>query len=118
MSLKSDIYDALKALVSLRVYPNRFPQQNSPTWPAIRYSMVSGTTWEDLCGDGGAEAEDPRVQIDWVADSDAARDALTPLIRSAMTALGWRITGTPQELFDEETKTFRATADWILYQST
>jgi len=118
MSLKSDIYDALKGLVSLRCYPDRFPQQNSPTWPAIRYSVVGGTSWEDLCGDGGAEAEDVRVQIDWVAETDPAREALTPQIRAAMTTLGWRIQGTPLEMFDAETKTFRATADWVFYQST
>jgi hypothetical protein len=118
MTLKTDIFDALKGLVGNRCHPDRFVQGETPRWPAIRYSVVGGTSWEDLCGDGGEEADDVRIQLDWVAESEAAREALTPQIRAAMTALGLYIQGRPQEMYDAETKTFRATADWIAFQST
>jgi hypothetical protein len=120
MSLKSDIFDALKALVENRAYPDRFPQLAQPVWPSIRVTLVGGAIWEDLEGDGDGSTDDPRIQIDWVCNTDAERETLSPLIRAAMKTIDppCRMQGTPIETWDAETKTYRATADWIAYGSS
>lgn len=115
MSLKTDIFDALKALVNNRVTPDTFPQEATPTVPAIRYTMVGGTTWADLEGDGDASTDDIRIQLDWIARTADERDALTPLIRAAMKTLSppCLMQGPPMNTFDAPTKVYRATADWM-----
>lgn len=121
MTVKSQIFDALKSLVENRVYPDRFPQPPAqPTWPSIRFTLIGGAVAADLCGDGTEESDDQRVQIDWVANNDAERAALTPLIRAAMKTIDppCVMQGTPTETWDAETKTYRASADWIAFGSS
>jgi len=120
MTLKTDIFDALKALVDNRVTPDTFPQEATPTVPAIRYTLVGGTTWQDLEGDGDDTTDDIRIQLDWIAKTAEARDALTPLIRTAMKTLDppCVMQGPPLTTFDAPTKTYRATADWTSYGSS
>jgi hypothetical protein len=121
VSLKSDIFDALKALVNNQVLPDKFDQEaNAPIVPAIRYTLAGGATWEDLEGDGDDSTDDFRIQIDWIARTAEARDALTPLIRTAMKTLSppCRMQGRPITTFDAETKVYRASADWISYGSS
>lgn len=121
MSLQSTIYDALKALVSNRVTPDKFEQEEGvPTTPAIRYTLAGGTTWQDLCGDGSAATDDIRIQLDWIATTADARDALTPLIRTAMETLTPKcvMDGPPITTFDAETKLYRAFAFWISHGSS
>ena len=121
MSLKTNIFDALRALVNDQVLPDKFDQEaNAPIVPAIRYTLVGGTTWQDLEGDGDASTDDIRIQIDWIARTAEDRDALTPLIRTAMKTLSppCLIDGPPITTFDAETKTYRATADWISHGSS
>lgn len=115
--MKAAVFNALRGLVSNRCYPDRFPQASSPLWPAIRVTMAGGTTWQDLDGDGGADNDDLRVQVDWVAETADARTSLGTSIRTALEAINLVMDGPPQELYDAETKTFRGTADWIDYQS-
>lgn len=116
--MKAAVFNALKGLVSNRCWPDNF-QQNAgqPQWPAIRVTVAGGTTWEDLCGDGGAGADDIRLQIDWVAEDPDTRTALGTSIRTALDAINLRLDGAVIETFDAETKTFRGTGDWIDYQS-
>lgn len=120
MSLQTAIFAALKSLVSNRVTPDTFPQEKTPTLPAIRYSLAGGVTWADLEGDGDASTDDIRVQIDWIAGTADARDALTPQIRAALKSLDppFIMDGPPITTFDAETKVFRAFADWISYGSS
>jgi hypothetical protein len=121
MTLKASIFEALKDLVENRVYPERFPQPPAtPTWPSIRFNFAGGAPAIDLDGDGDESTDDQRVQIDWVAKTDAERATLTPLIRAAMKTIDppCVMQGTPTETWDAETKTYRATADWIAFGSS
>jgi hypothetical protein len=121
VSLKTDIFDAIGSLVSGQCLPDKFDQESgAPIVPAIRYTLVGGTTWADLEGDGDASTDDIRIQIDWIAITAEARDALTPLIRAAMKTLSppCLMDGPPVTRFDAETKTYRATADWISHGSS
>ncbi len=121
MSLNSDIFTALRALVADRVTRDKFDQEaGTPTVPAIRYTLVGGTTWQDLCGDGDASTDDIRIQLDWIARTADERDALTPLIRAAMKTLSppCVMQGPALNTFDAQTKVYRATADWISYGSS
>lgn len=115
MSLKDDLFTALKALVSNRVYPDTFPQVSGvPYAPAIRYTLAGGTTWQDLCGDGEAETDDVRLQLDWIGRTADERETLTPLIRAAMKTLDppCVMDGPVVTSFDSETKVYRAMAFW------
>ena len=73
MTIEADIFTALGPLVSNRVYPVSFPLTGSlPVWPAIRYTFISITPTVTICGDGGDETADTRVQIDAVATTFSA----------------------------------------------
>ncbi|MBI3150083.1 MAG: DUF3168 domain-containing protein [Betaproteobacteria bacterium] len=120
MSLKTDIFDALRTLVADRVTPDKFEQEASLTVPAIRYTRAGGATWADLEGDGDESTDDIRLQIDWVARTADERDALTPLIRAAMKTLDppCLMDGPVITTFDAETKLYRAFAFWVSYGSS
>lgn len=120
MSLKDDIFTALRTLVNDRVTPDKFEQETSLTTPAIRYTLAGGTTWADLEGDGDASTDDIRIQIDWIAKTADARDTLTPLIRTAMKTLSppCLMDGPVITTFDAETKLYRAFAFWVSYGSS
>lgn len=125
MSLKSDLFDALGPLVSNgsvhRCYPDVFPQPPAvPVWPAIRYSVISGEVFPDICGSGADQTDDVLVQIDAVAPTGTARDALRLSIRNAMSTFQPPATlqGVPREEYDAETKTYRASMDYVIYGSS
>jgi hypothetical protein len=119
VSLESDIFDALKGLVSNRCYPEIFPQGKLPVWPAIRYSFVSVVPAAAICGDGGDETADTAVQIDCVAETFAECRELRADVMAAMVlfdppAMMENSFGS----YDAETKTFRTTLDYTVYRST
>jgi hypothetical protein len=120
VSLKTDIFDALKALAANRVWPDKFEQEANLTAPAIRYTLAGGTTWADLEGDGDESTDDIRLQLDWIARTADERDALTPLIRAAMKTLDppCLMDGPVVTTFDAETKLYRAFAFWTSYGSS
>lgn len=121
---ESQIFDALKSLVSNRCYANTFPQPpTSPLWPAIRFVRISAAPVIDICGDGDAESDDTadvRVQLDLCAQSYGAMMTLRAQVKTAMATLndpkpvwdGEFIT------FDAETKTHRCSLDYLFYPST
>lgn len=112
MSVETELFTALRALVSDRVYPSEFPQPSGnapPVWPAIRYSIVGSAPVEDLCGDGDDTTTDFRVQVDVVDSTYAGMRALRLQTMAALRSLP-----TPARLqmgfdeFDAETRTHRA----------
>jgi hypothetical protein len=121
MSIEEDLFAGLKALVaSDRAYPITFPQAPAdPDWPAIRYTFISVDPAAAICGDSGDLSATTRVQIDAVAKTFAAARALRLSIMAFMK------TFTPPALFDgsreeydSETKTFRASLDFLIYASS
>lgn len=127
MTTKTDIAVALaaklKPLVAGRVYRNVFPQSPAlPVWPSIRYTFVSTTANQDICGDGGQETADYRVQIDVVMLESAGPTAFAALCDSVKAAMQdfrpvW-VWDSDFEQYDAETKTNRLSADYMVYLST
>lgn len=119
MSIESDLYQALRGLVSDRVYPLAFPQLTTPVWPAIRYSFISVDPGTDICGDGGNATSDTRVQIDIVAKTFEAMRSIRLQVLTAMESFDppaiWQ--GEFDD-FDAETKTYRASLDFVIYPSS
>lgn len=104
-----------------RVYPLTFIQPNGalPVWPAIRYSFISVIPATTVCGDGGDETADTRVQIDAVDKTFMAMRALRMEIMLAMlTFYPPAIFENDFEEYDADTKTYRVSLDYIIYKSS
>lgn len=115
MSLKADLYTLLAPLVGNRCYPLTFVQPNGslPVWPAIRYTVVGGDPTQDICGSGDADGDTTRVQIDLVAATNAELSTLLASVRTALrdaTVFAATLAGSPEEVWDIDTKTHRAIA--------
>lgn len=124
---KKDIATALVAAlgptVSNRVYRNVFPQAPSvPVWPSIRYTFISVAAIQDLCGDGGEETADYRVQIDLVdleSKGPTAFATLSATVKAALAPLQpIYVWDSESEDFDVETKTTRLSMDYLVFPST
>lgn len=121
MSLESDLFDALKTLVSNRVYPLTFWQPSGalPTWPAIRYTLSGAEPGATVCGDSGEATADVRVQLDLVATTYTALRTLRTAVLAAMVPFATpALWDGEDEEYDEETKTFRARLDYVIYPSS
>jgi hypothetical protein len=120
VSIESDLFAALSSLVGGRVYPITFPQTSgTPGWPAIRYTFISITPDLVVCGDTGDIAADTRVQLDLVASTYVAARVLRLQVMAVMqTFLPPAIFETNFETWDAETKTFRASLDYVIQKSS
>lgn len=117
MGIEASLASALGPLASGRAYPDTFPQDYA--WPAIRYSVISALPDATACGNGGDNETDYRVQIDAVARTDTARDALRIAVVEAMRTfvppaicLSWG------KEYDSETKAYRARLDYLIHPSS
>lgn len=123
MSLESDVISAIQARVSGRAYANTFPQPpDRPTWPAARVTVASVTPDVSICGDGGEETADSRIQIDLVVAESAGYEALKTLQANVMSDLvnfdPPAVWDAAQFVFDAETKTHRCILDYLTYPSS
>lgn len=121
MSIESDIYDALKGFVNNRVHRSTFPQPPAtPTWPAIRFTRVSGTNPADICGTGDQNTDDVLYQLDIVALTFAEVDALTAQVVTAMMTFPHpnTRTGRRDDPYDPDTKTERTSLDYLIQLSS
>lgn len=116
------IFTALRSLVSDRCYAAVFPQPQGvlPTWPAIRYTVISRVNEGDICGTDDTRTDDTRVQIDIVTFTHGATLALQDQVISAMMALDPPATRQSGfgPVFDEETKTYRTSLDYLFCASS
>lgn len=114
------VMSALRPLVGNRVTTFVFPQGGK--WPAIRVSVISATPAPDLCGDGGDEGADFRLQLDVVTESGAGETAhgtLRAQVMAAMANIGPHVIWDGQfSGFDEPTRTFRTSLDYMIFLST
>ena len=117
------VYNALRSLVGNRCYPATFEQPSDgslPTWPAIRYTVISNDNVPDICGTGDVDTDDTRVQIDIVAKTHGAVVALRDQVITAMQGLdppAVRV-GNGLQQFSEGTKTYRITLDYLFSASS
>lgn len=123
MSIESDVVAAIQARVDGRAYVGEFSQPNvRPTWPAARVTVASIAPDVAICGDGGEETADFRVQIDLVVTEGAGYSALNAL--KALVLSDMRSFDPPAIWdggfydFDSETKTHRYILDYLIYPSS
>lgn len=119
MSIETDLFAALKGLVGNRVYAVNFPQaENMMTWPAIRYSFVGIVPAVTVCGDGGDDGAEVRVQLDLVHTDAASLRALRLQVMQAMRGFDPpAVNENSLELFDGETRTYRGILDYLIHPS-
>ena len=119
MTIEADLFTALRSLVGNRVAPT-FPQPpKTPTWPAIRYRIISNIPVVDICGDGDDSTAEPHIQLDVVATTFEAARALRLQVMAVMKTFDPpAILQNSASEDDAETKTSREILDYILYGST
>jgi len=123
MSIEEDVRDAVKPHVANRAYISVFPQPSgAPVWPAARISVVSLVPNVDLCGDGGVETAEYRIQIDLVVTEASGYSALTALrngvLESMKSFVPPAILDAVRPDYDEETRTHRSSIDYLIYPSS
>lgn len=126
------VYSLLSPLVAGgRCTPSRFRQEaigapgttvpglSAPSWPAIRYTIISGFNVPTICGTDTVDTDDTRVQVDVV---DLTYGGMVTLRDSVINAFA---NTTPPctrdnyfETWDAETKTHRGVLDFVFYAST
>jgi hypothetical protein len=116
------VYSALQSLVNNRCYPLVFPQprEGIPEWPAIRYTVVSSVNEASICGTDSVDTDDTLMQLDIVAKTLGAAIVLRDQVISAMMGLSppaVRV-GSGFQTFDEETRTYRVTLDYLFSASS
>lgn len=123
LSVSQALTTALGPLVEQRVYARTFvqPSGDLPTWPSIRFAFVSVASDVTICGDGGDESADYRVQIDLVLERSKGEvefQSLRSQLLAVMQALGSTFVWAGQrDEFDADTKTNRCSLDYLVYQS-
>lgn len=120
MNLEVLLVAALKGFFQDRMYPNVFPQAPStPVWPSLRYTIIDSSPVVDLCGDGGDETADTRVQFDIVALTYKQVQQLRDQVKTALAAFDppaiWQ---GESNLWDIETRTHRCQLDYVFYPSS
>lgn len=117
------VFTALRSLVSDRCYPNTFeqpPDGRLPTWPAIRYTVISSDSVADICGTDTVDTDDVIVQLDLVAKTHGAVLSLRDQVINAMMGLNPPAvrTGSGFTDYDDVTKTYRVTLDYLFAGSS
>jgi hypothetical protein len=120
MSLETIIYNALKTLVSNRVYASTFPQQPAtPITPAILFTFISDEVTQDVCGSGDEETANTRIQIDVYSTTfDSARTLRAQVIDAvALITPPTRWEGGFSS-YEPDLKLHRCSLDFIHYPSS
>lgn len=121
MSYGAALLAALGPLVSGRCWPDAFPQPaDAPVWPAIRYIITGGSIAADACGSGDPETDDVSVQVDAVAQTADARDALVAQVRTALASFTPPavLDSPPLHAWDPETRTYRGIVLFTIFGSS
>ncbi len=103
---------AVTSLTGQRIYPLQRPQGD--TLPALVYQRVATTPVTSLSGDTGIDAV--RLQIDCLAATYVQVKALADASRAAIVGGLRAITEMQLDLYDDETRTFRVTMDFRVWQ--
>jgi hypothetical protein len=113
MTIEQQIYTALSAIASGRVYPLVIPEK-SPM-PAIAYLRIASTPENTL--DGGATIDQIRIQVDTYANTYAEAKTVSASVRTAMESASFKGTlQTDQDLFEPDVKLYRVTQDYYVWK--
>lgn len=116
------VFTALRSLVGDRCYPNTFeqpPDGHLPTWPAIRYTVISSDNVPDICGTDDADTDDTVVQLDIVAKTYGAAVSLRDSVYAAMQGLDPpAVRQSSFHTYDEDTKTQRIVLTYLFAASS
>lgn len=105
MSLESTIFDALKTLVSNRVYPDVAPEL--VTRPYITYQQVGGQSVNFVDSATVPSRKNARIQINTWADTRAAAAALARQVEDtlrAVSALQATVLAAPVAVYEQDTQ--------------
>ncbi|MFA5546647.1 MAG: DUF3168 domain-containing protein [Sphaerochaetaceae bacterium] len=114
------VNDATVKAITTRCYPVTLPQ--SPTYPLILYTKISGDRDHVLQGASGMAH--PRFQIDAWAETYTAAKTLADAIREALdgyrgTASGTRIGSclidSERDIYESEIKIYRVSQDYLVW---
>ncbi len=117
MTVEADIYNALKTLVSNRVFPDVAP--TSTTKPYITYSQVGGEAWvylERVVPD----KQHGRFQVNVWADTRASASALMLQVENALvtaTAFQCSAVSAPMATYDYDMLVYGAMQDFSIFSS-
>lgn len=117
MTVEADIYNALKALVSNRVFPDVAP--TSTTKPFITYSQVGGEAWgylERVVPD----KQHGRFQVNVWADTRASASALMLQVENALvtcTAFQCSAVSAPSSDYDHDMLTYGSMQDFSIFST-
>lgn len=112
----------VSGLIGARMYPAILPQD--PTMPAITYQIISGDSV--ISHDGPAGLENPTIQIDCWAATYSGMDALFNAVRKRLNGASGAFSGVEvqgifmvrkRDLYDDEAKLHRRTADYEVWNS-
>ncbi len=115
MTVESQIFNALKTLVSERVYPDVAPDQ--PVLPYITYQGVGGSAINFIDGDLPGK-RNARIQVTIWASTRLEASALAEQAEDAMrtvTALQTTVLGAAVSDYEEETKLYGSRQDFSVW---
>jgi len=115
MTVEADLYNALKALVANRVYPDLAPLNT--VRPFITYSQVGGEALARI-GAGVSGLKNGRFQIDVYADSRMACAAVALQVEAAMltaTVFKARAIGAPISGYEPDVLVFSSMQDFSIF---
>lgn len=121
MSIASDLFALLAPLVGDRVFRDTFGQPDDlPQWPAIRFQIFDSQSEQTICGSDTEDTDDVSVQIDIVASTGLQADAIASQVIELMFTFPIPAVRTAKRAdpYDAPTKTFRASLDYLLSQSS
>lgn len=120
--IEAVVFNALRSLVSDRCYPTTFeqpPDGRLPTWPAIRYTVISSDNPVDICGTDNVDTDDTLIQLDLVAKTHGAVVMLRDQVINAMMNLDPpAVRQTQFQTYDDVTKTHRIVLDYLFAASS
>lgn len=125
MTYEQDLFATLSPIAAATengpaYYVDTFPQKGQPSpWPAIRTTAVSGVPDATICGNGGDNETDFRIQIDAIASTAKERTALRLAIQAAMALFPIPcLCDNFEASYDTEAKGYRIRLDYLLLPSS
>jgi hypothetical protein len=114
MSLESDIFDAIKSLTSNRCYPDKAPQNPTPSYTVFQQVGGQALNYLESAAVGKRNA---RIQIACWATTRIAANALARSVEDAMVASSLKayVLSAFTADFDEETKLFGARQEFSIW---
>jgi hypothetical protein len=112
VSIESLAFNALKGLVSNKVYPDVNDAGTSA--PYIVYGRVGGQA-PGFLENTLPSKENARVQVTSWHSTRLGAQTLCGQVLTALVALGWRPVGAPVSLYDQQTKLRGAAQDFTAW---